>query len=187
MDCLKNKPVYEYSQNQRSTINYNGYTNCCLISSFQIGMKKIYPEFPSLEILLKELFPDTKNAYLHFAIEFPQKWNILKTYLIKSDISWKEKLDSIVLRFFTPLVSNNKKGKTCVLISVIDVNKVNGDEVAMGNYITLEAAMSDNVEENKIAIDIIQLYNHFEPIVIGEKNRDRSDSIECSVNKSFFS
>lgn len=92
MDCLKNKPVYDYSQNQFSTINYNGYTNCCLISSFQVGMKKIYPEFPSLDFLLKELFSNTKNAYLHFAIEFPQKWSILKTYLIKSDISWKEKI-----------------------------------------------------------------------------------------------
>lgn len=74
-----------------------------------------------------------------------------------------------------------------MLIFVIDVNKVNGDEVANGNFTTLEAAMSDTVEEGKIPIDIIQLYNHFEPIIIGEKIRDRSDSIECSVNKSFFS
>ncbi len=186
MDCLKEKTVYEYSQNSRSTVYYNGYSNCCLISSVQINMKKIYSDFPSLDILLKQLFPSTKNAYMHFAMEFPQKWNNLRDFLIKNDVSWKEKLDKIVIRFFTPIKSSDKNSN-CVLISVIDVNKVNGDEVASGNYTSLESAMSDIVEKGKIPIDIIQLYNHFEPIIIGKKIRDRSDSIECSVNKSFFS
>ena len=185
MDCLKEKTVYEYSQDKTSTVYYNGYTNCCLISSVQVNMKKIYSDFPSLDILLKQLFPNTKNAYIHFAMEFPQKWNKITDYLIKNDISWKEKLDKIVIRFFTPINSPNEK-PNCVLISAIDVNKVNGDEVTSGIYTTLEAAMSDTVEEGKIPIDIIQLYNHFEPIVVGKKIRDRSDSIECSVNKSFF-
>jgi hypothetical protein len=183
MDCLNYKPVYEYTRSTSSTVYYNGYSNCCLISSFQINMKKYFPEFPSLDMLLSLLYPNTKNAYTHFALEFPQKWYKLKQHLISEDISWKEKLDKFVIRFFTPV---NSKKSECVLISVIDMNKVNHIEISNCNYDSLKDALTDEIPTGKTPIDILQLYNHFEPINIGKKVRDRSESIEVVVNKSFF-
>lgn len=183
MDCLNSKPVYEYTRVNSSSVIYKGYSNCCLISSFEINMKKFYPEFPSLDELLKLLYPNTKNAYTHFALEFPIKWYKLKNHLIEKDSSWKEKLDNVVLRFFTPI---NSKKSECVLISVIDINKVNHIQVSQCNYDSLKDAMSDYAPDGKICVDILQLYNHFEPINVGRLVRDRSESIEVSVGKSFF-
>jgi len=185
MECLKYKPVHNYSRVDSSKVYYNGYNNCCLISSFQIQMKKIYSDFPSLYEILPIMFSTSKNAYCHFALEFPEKWFILKNHLIKKNNNWEERLDKIVIRFYLPLTGKEDKNN-CVLLSVIDINKINSKEVSNGNTESLEEAISDYVDKDKITIDILQVYNHFEPIKLGEKIRDRSESIECSINKSFF-
>jgi len=180
MDSLQNKPMYTYNETENSKIYYNNISNCCLISSFQIQMKKHYVDFPSLDFLLEKLYPNTKNAFTHFAYEFPLKWCEMKKLLILQNPIWKDKLDKIVLRFF---VGTHKKD-TCVLISCIDINKINHQEVSNGKFDTLENALSDEVPKDKITVDILQKNNHFEPINIIKQ----IPKVKCKIDidEAFF-
>jgi hypothetical protein len=160
MDSLLNKPTYQYVCHNKSIINYDKYTNCCFISSFQIQMKKIYSDFPDLKELLPLLYPNTFNAFTEFAYDFPEKWQKLKKYLINKDTKWIPRLN-IYLQICLPLKENNK----CVLLTFIDINKVNPEEVNKCNYKSLMESFSDSIISDKI-IRIIQFPNHFEPFEI---------------------
>lgn len=185
MDCLNNKPVFNYTQTNKSKVIYNNYYNCCLTSSFEINIRKIYPELPSLDVILKMFFPNTDNAYSHFALDFPEKWFILKNYLISKNIGNKEILEKVVLRFFVPIIQT-KDEKECVLVSVIDINKINYQEVNKGNYDSLKDALTDEIEDGKISIEILQQENHFEPINIIKLIRDKSDSLDLNISNGFL-
>ena len=199
MEALVNKPTYKYSINSRSVIIYNDWNNCCFLSSFQIQMKKLYPDFPYLGELLNLLFSDTCNVYTHFAYDFPKKWYQIKEYLISKNLDWLDKLDNIVIRICLPTSIQNQ----CVLVSYIDLNAI--DITKEGPYQTkfdnalesftfqghdyinsIEKALSDHVSDDKKVINILQLQNHFEPIDIisCEGNLENLDLV--SEYKSFL-
>jgi hypothetical protein len=162
MDALINKPTYNYSINSRSVIIYNDWNNCCFLSSVQIQMKKIYPDFPYLGELLNLLFSDTYNVYTHFAYDFPKKWYQIKEYLISKNLDWLDRLDNIVIRMCLPTLIQNQ----CVLISYIDLNAIDITKEKDDYINSVEKALSDTVSSDKKVINILQLQNHFEPIDI---------------------
>jgi hypothetical protein len=162
METLINKPIYKYTIGSKSQIIYKSWINCCFISSFQIQMKKLYGDFPDLDELLNLLYKNNPNAFTHFAYDFPEKWFQLKEYLCSKNKIWSERLEQIVLRICIPTLIYNQ----CVLISFIDINRIIPSEIAKGNDESLEKALSNNIDQNKKIIDIIQFRNHFEPINI---------------------
>jgi len=182
MDCLLNKPTYKYKITTNSKVSIFNRVNCCFISSFQIQMKKQWNDFLEFEQLLDLLYLDEINAYTNFADDFPVKWNILKKYLISTNLIWESRLNSVVLRICLPLNNDSK----CVLLDCIDINIINCQEITDGNYDSLEASFSDTVSDDKVIINIIQLYNHFEPIDIIESVGVLNDISELSNIKHFF-
>ena len=183
MDSLLNKSVFKYQINTRSKISYNGRTNCCFISSFQSQMKAQWNDFVSLDHLLNWIYPNTTNAYTHFANDFPAKWFKIRKIIELNDKNkiWKSRFDQIVLGIYLPLVNNS----SCVVLTFIDLNQIIPDEVSVGNYKSLEKSFSDVLPPGKIPINIIQLLNHFEPIQINEYVGKLED-IEQVANKDFL-
>lgn len=182
MEALINKPTYKYSINSRSVIIYNDWNNCCFLSSVQIQMKKIYPDFPHLHELLNLLFSDTFNVYTHFAYDFPKKWYQIKEYLISKNLNWLEKLDNIVIRICLPTSNENE----CVLVSYVDLNAI---DISLEGYDytnSIEKALSDHVSDDKKVINILQLHNHFEPIDIISCEGKLKDINLVSEYKSFL-
>jgi hypothetical protein len=187
MDALINKPTYKYSINSRSVIVYNHWKNCCFLSSVQIQMKKIYPDFPHLDELLNLLFSNTCNVYTHFAYDFPKKWYQIKEYLISKNLDWLDRLDKIVIRMCLPTSIQNQ----CVLISFIDLNTIDITKESFTfqgqDYInSIEKALTDQVSDDKKVINILQLYNHFEPIDIINCDGKLEDLNLVSESESFF-
>ena len=184
MDALLNKPVYIFTKSNKSEINSYGKINCCFISSFQIQMKKLFNDFPDLQTLLNLLYPNQSDAYTNFANDFPEKWDILKNYLINQDIKWINRLDDIILQICLPLFTDNK----CVSLTFIDLNMINAKEIANRNYRTLQLAFTDNYNKNKKIISIMQYENHFEPINIDFTiMHTHLQSIkEVNITSSFF-
>jgi hypothetical protein len=162
MESLLHKQTYEYLINSRSVIIYNDWNNCCFLSSVQIQMKKIYPDFPYLGELLNLLFSDTFDVYTHFANDFPKKWYQIKEYLISKNLSWLDRLDNIVIRICLPTSNKNE----CVLVSYIDLNAIDVTLEGQEYYNSLKKALTDQVSDDKKVINILQLHNHFEPIEI---------------------
>lgn len=162
MESQLNKPVYNYNITTNSKVYFEGRSNCCFISSFQIQMKKIFNDFPDLNTILNLLYPVQSNAFTHFAYDFPAKWYKLKSYLISQDKKWESRLSKVMLQICLPLTIKNQ----CVLLSYIDLNIINPDEVNTGNYDSLEKSFSDQALPNYHIISIIQQVNHFEPIDI---------------------
>ena len=78
MDSLLNKPVYNFTKKSNSQVYAYGRSNCCFISSFQIQMAMKFNDFPSLKELVDLLYPNTTDAYTHFANDFPAKWFKIK-------------------------------------------------------------------------------------------------------------
>ncbi len=183
MESLINKPVYNFVINKNSRVSYKSWSNCCFISSFQIQMKKLYSDFPDLEEILNLLYKNTTNAFTHFAYDFPEKWFQLKDYLCLKNPVWAQRFDQIVLRICIPTSVFNQ----CVLISFIDVNQVIPSEIAQGNNDSLEKALSDEVDNNKQFIDIIQYHNHFEPIDITGNEGFLTDINSVAQFETFFS
>ena len=140
-------------------------------------------DFVSLDDLLNWLYPNTTNAYTHFANDFPAKWFKIRKMFESNDKDkiWKSRFDQIVLGIYLPLVNNS----SCVLLTFIDLNQIIPDEVSVGNYESLEKSFSDVVPPGKIPINIIQLLNHFEPIQINEYVGKLED-IEQVANKDFL-
>jgi hypothetical protein len=184
MESLLGKPIYKYNKSAQSQITIHGRTNCCFISSFQIQMKKHFNNFPDLKVLLELLYPNQSNAYTHFANDFPAKWFKLKNYLANKDPSWIEKLDNVLLHICLPHQNNNK----CIQLTFIDLNKINTEEVAQGNYQSLEASFSDEYDESKTIISIKQYYNHFEPVDIdfSYDNETVKTLDEVGISEDFF-
>lgn len=182
MESLINKPIYNYTTDTKSKVSYKSWSNCCFISSFQIQMKKLYTDFPDLDELLNLLYKNSSNAFTHFAYDFPEKWFQLKEYLCSKNSIWSERLNQIVLRICIPTSFNYQ----CVLISFIDLNIVIPLEIAQGNNNSLEKALSDNVDENKKFINIIQYHNHFEPINIISTEGFLKDIGTLSDFETFF-
>lgn len=183
MESLLNKPIYKYNCTSRSQIICKSWVNCCFISSFQIQMKKLYEDFPDLNVLLDLLYKNTPNAFTHFAYDFPEKWFKLKEYLCSKNKIWSERLDQIILRICIPTSINNQ----CVLISFINLNVLIPDQIAQGNNDSLDKALSDEIGQNKKFVDIIQLHNHFEPINIISTEGVLKDIKDISDFETFFS
>ena len=182
MEALLNKPTYKYSINSRSIIIYNDWNNCCFLSSVQIQMKKIYPDFPHLGELLNLLFSDTFNVYTHFAYDFPKKWYQIKEYLISKNLDWLDRLDNIVIRMCLPTSIQNQ----CVLISYIDLNAIDITKEKDDYINSVEKALTDQVSDDKKIINILQLQNHFEPINIISCEGKLEDLNLVSEYKSFL-
>jgi hypothetical protein len=182
MEALLNKSTYKYSINSRSVIIYNDWNNCCFLSSVQIQMKKIYPDFPYLGELLNLLFSDTFNVYTHFAYDFPKKWYQIKEYLISKNLDWLDRLDNIVIRMCLPTSIQNQ----CVLISYIDLNAIDITKEKDDYINSVEKALSDTVSNDKKVINILQLHNHFEPIDIISCEGKLKDLNLVSEYKSFL-
>lgn len=181
MESILNKPTYKYYIHTKSKVTCNNRTNCCFISSFQIQMKQLWDDFASLDDLLNWLYPNTSNAYTHFAYDFPKKWFELKKIMESKNPVWKERMERVVLGMYLPLVINSE----CVLLTLIDINQIIPNQVSNGNYDSLETSFLDALPDNKISINIIQLYNHFEPIELGKQTGNLAN-IELITNKSFF-
>jgi len=182
MEALINKPTYKYSINSRSVIICNDWNNCCFLSSFQIQMKKIYPDFPNLIELLNLLFYDTCNVYTHFAYDFPKKWYQIKEYLISKNLDWLDKLDNIVIRMCLSTSIQNQ----CVLISYVDLNAIDITKEEDDYINSVEKALSDQVSDDKKVINILQFHNHFEPIDIISCEGKLEDINLVSKYKSFL-
>jgi len=183
MDSLLNKPVYNFNVQSNSQVYAHGRTNCCFISSFQIQMASKFKNFPSLKELLGILYPDTTDAYTHFAQDFPAKWFEIKSYLIKQSSEWENKLANVLLHICLPL----KKSNQCVQLTYIDLNKINVGEVSAGNYESLEASFSDAYNPDKTIISIMQSTNHFEPIQVDFTNGSQlTDLDQLAISESFF-
>jgi hypothetical protein len=181
MESVVNNPTYKYQINTNSKVTYNSKTNCCFISSFQIQMKNQWNDFASLDDLINWLYPNTSNAYTHFAYDFPKKWFNLKQICETKNKIWTSRLDNVILGLFLPLIEQNK----CVLLTYIDLNQIVPKEVNEGNTQSLEKSFMDKVPEGKVPINIIQLYNHFEPIQINEQV-GKLVNIEQVANKHFL-
>lgn len=173
MDVLIGKNIYKYTQNERSKITYKGRFNCCFISSFQIQMKNIFNDFPSLDYLLENLYENQTNVFTHFAFDFPEKWFILKKLLISKDKKWKDLLNKIVIRMFI----SGKKTNESVLLTTFDLSKID----------SIRDAIDCKITEDSFCIDIIQKNNHFEPIIIVNMTETKIDNLnQIGVDKSFF-
>jgi hypothetical protein len=182
MEALINKPTYKYSINSRSVIIYNDWNNCCFLSSVQIQMKKIYPDFPYLGELLNLLFSDTFNVYTHFAYDFPKKWYQIKEYLISKNLDWLDRLNNIVIRICLPTSNENE----CVLVSYVDLNTI---DISLEGYEytnSIEKALTDQVSDDKKVLNILQQHNHFEPIDIISCEGNLKDLNLVSEYKSFL-
>lgn len=162
MDVLIGNPIFSYIQTDRSKIYAYGRNNCCWISSFQIQMQKYFPDFPNLKTLLELLYPNTNDAYTHFALDFPSKWLTIKKYLTDKNIEWKDKLSNIIIEICLPLVIQDK----CVLLTLLDLDKLNPDEIKIENYNSIKESFLLERPINKTIISIMQYENHFEPIQI---------------------
>jgi len=160
MESLLGKPIYKYYKTSCSQVNVHKWSNCCFISSFQVQMSKHFSDFPDLKTLLDLLYPTQFNAYTHFAYDFPAKWFILRNYLISKDIKWEKLLASVLLQMCLP----HKESNRCIQLTFIDLNIIKPDEIARGNYQSLEASFSDDNKHNKTIISIMQYPNHFEPV-----------------------
>ena len=164
MEFLLNNPTYQYFTDNNSEINVNEWINCSFISSFQIQMKKKYNDFPTLLEILEKFYSNKKGQYLRLAEDFPLVWNELKKYLIEQDIKWQQIFDNIILRIHLPVF--NIDMKVCVLLSYVDMNKININKY---NHNIMEAfieSVADTNIENKETIDILQNRQYFEPINI---------------------
>jgi hypothetical protein len=162
MDALIGQPIFNYTQIDKSKIYAYGRNNCCWISSFQIQIQKYFPDFPDLKTLLELLYPNTNDAYTHFALDFPSKWLIIKKYLTEKNIKWNDKLSNIIIEICLPLVIQDK----CVLLALLDLDKLNPDEIKIENYNSIKESFLSERPTNKIIISIMQYENHFEPIQI---------------------
>jgi hypothetical protein len=183
MDSLLNKPVYNFSRNTNSQIYAYGRSNCCFLSSFQIQMKKQFDNFPELKTLLDLLYPNETDAYIHFAQDFPEKWFIIKKYLINQNREWEKKLDNLLLHICFPLKTQNR----CVQLTFIDLNVIKIDEIHADNYDSLEASFTDEYNPSKTIISIMQYSNHFEPINIDFSNVSKLTNLEeIGISESFF-
>lgn len=169
MDSLISHPIYKYTIHTGSHICYLHWYNCCFISSFQIQMRNMFNDFPSLGELLELLYPDKSDAYTHFATDFPIKWFKIKEYLITKDPKWSKILSRVLLRICLPLDPINKmKHNQCVLLNFIDLNLIDIEEIKKENYESLELALETEYSDYNIILNIIQFPNHFEPINIIE-------------------
>jgi hypothetical protein len=182
MEALLNKPTYKYSINSRSVIIYNDWNNCCFLSSVQIQIKKLYPDFPYLGELLNLLFSNTFNVYTHFAYDFPKKWYQIKQHLISKNLDWLDRLDNIVIRICLPTSIQNQ----CVLVSFIDLNGIDINKEGDDYINSVEKALTDQVSDDKKVINILQLQNHFEPIDIISYEGNLKDLNLVSEYKSFL-
>lgn len=183
MDSLLNKPVYNFNAQSNSQVFAHGRSNCCFLSSFQIQMANKFDDFPSLKELLDLLYPNTTNAYTHFAHDFPAKWFQIKAYLINKNIKWENKLADVLLQICLPL----KKSNQCVQLTFIDLNMINVGEVSLGNYESLEASFSDTYNPGKTIISIMQFSNHFEPIQVDFTSSDKLTELDqVAISESFF-
>lgn len=181
MESLLNKPTFSYHINTRSKINFKGRSNCCFISSFQTQMKKQWDDFASLDELVDWFYPNTTNAYTHFAYDFPEKWIELKKIMETKNPIWKERMEQVVLGIYLPLTIKSE----CVLLTLVDINQVIPKEVSEGNYDSLEKSFLETVPSGKIPINIIQQYNHFEPVDLDHQTGNLTDT-ELVANKDFF-
>jgi len=144
-------------------------------------MKKHWDDFVSLEELVDWLYPNTTNAYTHFAYDFPEKWIELKKIMESKNPIWKERMEQVVLGMYLPLTIKSE----CVLLTLIDINQIIPQEVSQENYDSLEKSFLDVVPDNKIPINIIQFYNHFEPVELDKQIGNLTDT-ELVANKDFF-
>jgi hypothetical protein len=181
MESLLNKPTYKYHIDTMSKVTYNDRTNCCFISSFQIQMKKQWDDFVSLDDLLTWFYPNISNAYTHFAYDFPEKWIELKKIMESKNPIWKERMEHVVLGIYLPLTIKSE----CVLLTLVDPNQIIPSEVRQGKYDSLEKSFLEVVPDNKISINVIQLYNHFEPVELDKQIGSLNDT-ELVANKDFF-
>jgi len=146
-------------------------------------MANKFENFPSLKELLDLLYPNTTDAYTHFAKDFPTKWFKIKSYLIKQSSEWENKLTNVLLHICLPLKTPN----TCVQLTYIDLNKINVDEVSAGNYDSLEASFSDDYNPDKTIISIMQYSNHFEPVQVDFTTcSELTDLSQLAISESFF-
>lgn len=145
-------------------------------------MKSQWDDFPELGNILEELYSDLLNVYTHFAYDFPAKWFKLRKNLESKNQVWKLRLDKVILGIYLPLYNESE----CVLLTYIDINQIVPIEICEGNYQSLEKSFMNEVPDGKILINIIQLYNHFEPIQINEQVGKLVDS-EQIANKHFLS
>lgn len=183
MDSLINKPIYNFTKTESSQVFAHGRSNCCFISSFQIQMKKKFPNFPDLKTLLDLLYQDKLDAYTHFAHDFPVKWFQIKTYLINKNLDWIDKLENVLLQVCLPLKNQSK----CVQLTFINLNTINIKEVNSGEYKSLEESFSDEYNPEKTIISIIQYSNHFEPIQVDFSTNSNLTSLdELGIDESFF-
>jgi len=79
----------------------------------------------------------------------------------------------------------------CVLISFIDLNAIDITKESFTfqgqDYInSIEKALTDQVSDDKKVINILQLYNHFEPIDIINCDGNLEDLNLVSESESFF-
>ncbi len=185
MESILGKPVYNCTKLGSSKVNAYGRFNCCFISSFQIQMSKHFADFPDLKTLLNLLYPNETNAYTNFAYDFPTKWFKLKEYLIQTNSHWEDRLNNILLQICLP---HKKYFNKCIQLTCIDLNVIKPNQVAKGNYESLEASFSDDPDPTKTIISIEQNYNHFEPINVDFLSGfDRVESLdEIGVSGDFF-
>jgi hypothetical protein len=125
-------------------------------------MQKYFSDFIDLKSLIELLYPNTNNAYTHFALDFPIKWIIIKKYLFEKDIKWVDKLSNIIVEICLPLIIPNK----CVLLTLIDLDKLKPEEIKLGNFNSIKESFLLERPTDKTIISIMQYENHFEPIQI---------------------
>lgn len=148
-------------------INDLTYYNCCLYSSFYINLKTITLEkIPSFEELV--LYIGKENLYSYF-IDFIKKFDLLKKFFIKYNENLKDIFDNLKIGVFL-----DNENNICELLTVIDISKINLQEIKKNNFNSLKNNLSDEITKNTFCI--LQQEDHFEPITIISRIKGKSNN-----------
>jgi len=146
-------------------INEIWYYNCCLYSSFHLSLKTT-DKLPLFEDLILYLGKENLYSYL---IDFIKNFDKIKSFYINFNKNLRDYLDSIKIAIFL-----DNENDTCELLTVIDMSKVNLEEIKNNNYNSLKNNFSNEINENIICI--LQQEDHFEPIKILSKIEGESNN-----------
>jgi hypothetical protein len=185
-NCLLSRNIYKYDFKIRSLVTLERYYNICFISSFYNGLKQIYPNIPTLEEFIPNIYINlnNKNLYTDFAGDFCNKWKIIREFLKAYNLDDT----NFILSIWMPL-----KNKRCVNIVNIDLDRYNENisESFLEDDSYEKEIREDLLIKNKKIINIIQFDNHFDSIIIENKVNDKYNDLQKFINnldidKNFF-